>query len=247
MDVEMTDINDPRPEDGPCYFFRLPRELRDMVYEYACVKNTYITRHFEGEKIKRIPYPTSSATTCRRLQFTAIEHLPNTLCRNQAVCKQILDETLPILIHNTEFDFHCATEFERFVTDFPAVRRYVTSVRIHVRPSFQIVQGRKVVAMNDQVSDYFAQYVNFCPRLVRLSWVNNTDVAHLWIGWDRLWRRGRTTKTLGDNRIVKQLKQVRGISEFHLLVVDSPRYGRVEQIRSELEKDISASMSLPRG
>ncbi|KAK3702188.1 hypothetical protein LTR37_015020 [Vermiconidia calcicola] len=59
MDTEMLDVlADDNP--GECHFFKLPRELRDIIYGYACSGNTYNTRSFTGEKTKVITFPLGS-------------------------------------------------------------------------------------------------------------------------------------------------------------------------------------------
>ncbi|KAK3701422.1 hypothetical protein LTR37_015520 [Vermiconidia calcicola] len=83
MDTEMLDVlEDDDPQNEPDHDLGdLPRELRDIIYAYACADNTYNTRNFPNEKIKAITFPLGSqrvltsptSTTSAELQAT--EHI----------------------------------------------------------------------------------------------------------------------------------------------------------------------------
>ncbi|KAK3058810.1 hypothetical protein LTR09_000375 [Extremus antarcticus] len=151
-----------------CHFFKLPRELRDMIWDLTTRNNIYISRHHLGAKITPIPYPASTQSPTKHGLINT-PTLPSTLCRGQMINKLIFDESLPILSRNTEFSFHQPSDFEALVWQYKPIRRHITAIRIH--------DGERYTM---RMEVHFAFSINSCPNLSKVSYFVQPDALRTW-------------------------------------------------------------------
>ena len=229
-----TDPGEVLLNSSTCHFFRLPRELRDMVYAYATIGNTYIDRSFTNEKIRQVRHPASNADG---LQSSSV---PNTLCSGQAVNKLIFDESIPVLIRNTPFVFR-TREFCEFVDKYSLVRKYITRARIHHYGD------------DEDAALHLSYSLNRCPKLTDLSFFIHWGDRPLAQQYGRVGRT-RTAPLLAALSDIWSVAEcwppasglygVIGVQNFQLFVVDSKRPRHDELVRAKVEAILHYQMTI---
>ncbi len=237
------------PAGEVCHLFRLPRELREMIWQHASQDNVYESRTYYVDRIKTVSYPISDPSTLRYPAAAGL--LPNTLCANQAINKLIFDESLPSLLRNTTFSFPTPGKFEDFVRQYSMIARTITSIRIRDGESLaRFPNGARLKDPDKRassISDTFATTLNSCPNLISMEYHVGTAVGRDWQWWEML-RRLQGLQVLGHGGVAlsgepgAQLSKVRGVENFRLVVVE----GSWESFSRPAEEHLKEVMALPR-
>ncbi|KAK3702189.1 hypothetical protein LTR37_015021 [Vermiconidia calcicola] len=209
---------------GVCYFFdKLPRELRDKIYEQAYM---YSSRKC-SEKVfdaHEITIPFGCAATSK-----AARTVPNRFCRGLLVSKQYLEEALPHIIRGAKFSLPDEEDLEILTSRFTMIQHEITS--LHQDYNHMNSDGSSLAA--------FVEAVNECPRLIDLTLCIDREFIVNWKDGSQ-WPKHR----LDYERVmldVCALKNLRGLRSFGLQVDDSyTEYGKAgETLGQEIREVVT--------
>ncbi|KAK3701421.1 hypothetical protein LTR37_015519 [Vermiconidia calcicola] len=145
-----------------CYFFdKLPRELRDEIYEQAYSSRKCYERALDSRRIIRM---------CSKRQTRTV---PNRLCRDLTVSKQYLEEALPHIIRGATFSLFDEEDFVTIISRFTMIQQEITSLHQDYNHMASRRRGSSLAA--------FVEAVNECPRLVDLTLCVDQDFI---VGWE---------------------------------------------------------------
>lgn len=231
------------PSDGTCPFMRLPRELRDMVYDFATLENTYVARKFGKEPLRPILCPISKVPQGSDYETCSISGVPNIVAGAHAVNRLIFNESVPVLIRNTVFDLEMESDFDNLfdrkpprnvITNYALIRDHITSIRLHVRTYSPKLHLRTALIL--------AKF----PRLKNLTIYMHSGATREWfrmlyVGLGH----GLDWKTTLPYASLSHMTKLRGLDRLRLLLVDSPRLKHIEWWREKVEAYMQGPTTLP--
>jgi hypothetical protein len=202
-----------------CSFLDLPRELRDMIYDYAFRDLVYDAKDYSKQKLRSINYPQSQAH--KEIYTRDRWHqVPNTLIRDLTVNKLILDESLLVVLRNTHFKLTGPLELGRYIKPTFLLREHITTVTIHLSEHNYIGYW------------YIVRKLQKCPKLTHLTITTSSTVFDAWhkalitsppqAGPEDYMLKSypNPTSTLTCAGL-EMFAELRGLEEFHLEMEDS--------------------------
>ncbi|KAK3701423.1 hypothetical protein LTR37_015521 [Vermiconidia calcicola] len=218
------------PTPGECFFFKAPREIRNMVYKLSYV-DAVGSGTFRGRK--------GSETVTLMLSEKATT-IPKGIYDILTISDQYLEEALHILIRQSVFRRGSVSSFGNLISRSNAIKENITSIEIDysITVLFHPFELAKSLVAEKEYKASIAEVVSSCPRLVTVAAsVHGNPILNC--GVEMIATPNWYCKSY-FHEVVRQLKTMRGLKQFVVRTVRVPREDK--QALNELFEPIEAEI-----